>query len=238
MTRRKYCSPECFDYFIAELVSSYGTTNGKPAYSPPERKPWTDEELSLIRRELRKLTALRVLNATDAEDIVQDTLLTLVRSCPEKKDLEKGPLVWSIGVLRNKIGNYYRKGRLRARREEREAKLQQGLFKTVSMVSPEVELMQGELRNLVDDAIERLPPAQKKAMKMLIAGLKPGEIAANMSSERYQTVINHLHRGRKKLAQELIRHGFGGMHEMKRVRSVKKRTRDENEESESSSQAV
>ncbi|MCL2878027.1 MAG: RNA polymerase sigma factor [Acidobacteria bacterium] len=232
MIRRKHCSPEHFDSFVAELVSSYETTNDAPL-SIPERRPWTDEELSRIRRELRKLTALRVLNAPDAEDIVQDTLLTLIHSRPEK-ELEKGPLVWSIGILRNKIGNYYRKGRYRARCEEREAKLQQGLFQTVSTVSPEGELMRGELRNVIAAAVERLPHAQKKAIKMLIAGLKPGEIAAKMSPERYQTVINHLHRGRKKLAQELTRHGFGGMHEMKRSRGIKKQTQDESEETESS----
>jgi RNA polymerase sigma factor (sigma-70 family) len=224
MARPEYFSPEYFDSFIAEHVSSYKTTTDAPP-SLPERKPWTDEELSHIRRELRKLTALRVLNATDAEDIVQDTLLTLIHSCPEK-DLEKGPLAWSAGILRNKIGNYYRRGRYRASCDEREAKLQQGLFQTVSTVSPEGELMRGELKNVIAGAVERLPQAQKTAMKMLIAGLKPGEIAEKMSPERYQTVINHLHRGRKKLAQELTRHGFGEMHEMKRGRGAKKRPRN------------
>jgi len=236
MAFRKYRSSKRFDSFVAELVSSYETAEGAPA-SLPERQPWSDEEISRIRRELRKLTAIRVLNAPDAEDIVQDTLLTLIHSCPEK-DLEKGPLVWSIGVLRNKIGNYYRKGRYRANCEEREAKLHQGLFQTVSTVSPEGELIRGELRHVIAGAVESLPQAQKTAIKMLIAGLKPGEIAAKMSPEPYQTVINHLHRGRKKLAQELIRHGFGGMHEMKRSRGEKKRTQDGSEETEPSSQAM
>ena len=237
MTHPAYLLPESFNSFFAEHVSAYGTTNGASPQNLPERQPWTDEELSKIRRELRKITALRILNATDVEDIVQDTLLTLIRSCPEK-DLEKGPLVWSLGVLRNKIGNYYRRGRYRAMCEEREAKLQQGLFQTVDMVSPERELMRGELHSVVTDAVERLPHAQKAAMKMLIAGLKPGEIATEMSHERYQTVINHLHRGRKKLAQELTRYGFGGMHEMRRGQGMKKRTRNKNGANELSSQAM
>jgi len=229
MTRPEYSLPENFDSFFAEHVSAYETTNGSSPQNPPERQLWTDEELSKIRCELRKITALRILNATDVEDIVQDTLMTLIRSCPEK-DLEKGPLVWSIGVLRNKIGNYYRRNRYRAMCEEREAKLQHGLFQTVDMVSPERELMRGELHSVVADAVERLPRAQKAAMKMLIAGLKPGEIATKMPHERYQTVINYLHRGRKKLAQELTRYGFGGMHEMKRSQGLKKRTQDKNNE--------
>ena len=225
MTRHGYLSFERFDSFLAEQVSSYEKTDDASPLKADEYRIWTNEELSRIRCELYKLTALRVMNATDAEDIVQDTLLTLINSCPHN-ELEKGPLVWSIGVLRNKIGNYYRKGRHRARSEEREAKSQQGLFKTVSEVSPERELMRTELGNVIADAVERLPQAQKKAMKMLIAGLSPGQIAAKMSPERYQTVINHLHRGRKKLAQELAVYGFSGLHEMKRGRGRKKAVSD------------
>jgi len=231
MPRHDYFSPESFASFVAEYVSAYETANGKQPPLSPKRPAWTDEELSRIRRELRKLTAMRVLNAADAEDIVQDTLLTLIHSCP-KECLEKEPLAWSAGVLRNKIGNYYRKGRYRANRESGEAELQHCLQSSETTVSPEKDLLHGELRNVVAAAVERLPIAQKTAMKMLIAGLKPGEIAEKMSPERYQTVINHLHRGRKKLAQELIRHGVGAMHEMKRSQGGKKRTRNQNEEEE------
>ena len=225
--------PERFDSFIAEHVSDYKTTDGVPARKPPEYRPWTNEELSRIRRELRRLATLRVQNAADAEDIVQDTLVTLINSCPWEC-LEKGPLAWSMGILRNKIGNYYRKGRFRAKYEAGETELQQNMFKIKTTLSPEKDLLHGELRHVIAGAIERLPGAQKTAMKMLIAGLSPGEIAVKMSPERYQAVINHLHRGRKKLAQELMQHGFGGLHEMKRGCGAKKRTQDKDGITESS----
>ena len=140
--------------------------------------------------------------------------------------------------MRNKIGNYYRRCRYRASCEENVEKLRQDTFKTMDAVSPEGMLMRGELRNVIAGAIERLPHAQKTAMKLLIAGLKPGEIAEKMSHERYQTVINHLYRGRKKLAQELTQYGFDGMHEMKRCRGAKKRAPNENAANESSVQAM
>ena len=231
MIHSAYFLTEHFNSFIAEHASAY-TTAGVPQ-SPSEYHQWTNEELSRIRRELRKLAAFRVLNAADAEDIVQDTLLTLIHSCPGEC-LEKGPLVWSMGVLRNKIGNYYRKGRYRAKREAGETEAREGMFQIKTTVSPEKELLHGELESVVADAVERLPGAQRTAIKMLIAGLKPGEIATKMSPERYQAVINHLHRGRKKIAQELARYGFGGMHEMKRSRSTKKQTQGKNGETESS----
>ncbi|MDR0311907.1 MAG: sigma-70 family RNA polymerase sigma factor [Acidobacteriota bacterium] len=220
-TRPEPSSSEGFDSSVSEYISACEAPNGAWQHFPQECRRWNDEELSRIRCELRKLAAVRVLNVTDAEDIVQDTLLTLIRNCP-KNELEKGPLVWSIGVLRNKIGNYYRKGRCRAKHEADGTELRQGLFQIRSAVSPDGDLLNGELRNVIAGTIESLPRPQKTAMKMLIAGLSPGEIAEKMRPERYQTVINHLHRGRKKLAQELTRCGFGGMRAMKRERREKK----------------
>jgi len=226
MSRPEYFSPEYIDSLIAEQVSSYTTTDSPPSLNPPERHSWNNEDISRIRRELRKLSAIRVLNAADAEDIVQDTLLTLI-NCSPKECLEKGPLPWSIGILRNKIGNYYRRSRYRAKRETGEAESRQELFQIETTISPDRELLSEELQNVIVDTIERMPYARKTAMKMLIAGLKPGEIAERMSPERYQTVINHLYQGRKMLAQELSRYGFNGMHEMKRGRGVKRQARDE-----------
>jgi len=232
MPRPRYFSNESLDSFVAEFAYAYEKAPGAP-----ERRTWTNEELSRIRRELRNITAIRVPNSADVEDIVQDTLLTLIHNCP-RECLEKGPLVWSIGVLRNKIGNYYRKGRCRAKCEINEAEPRQDLSQFKTAVSPESDLLHGELRNIIADTVERLPSAQKTAMKMLIAGLKPGEIAAKMSPERYQAVINHLYRGRKKLAQELTMHGFGGMHEMRRARGAKGRMLDKNEETDMQQQAI
>jgi hypothetical protein len=60
-------------------------------------------------------------------------------------------------------------------------------------------------------------------MELLLAGLEPGEIVRHLHPERYQNVINRLHRGRKKLAKELAKYGYGphagkGMRTMKRCR--------------------
>ena len=226
MSRPEYFSHEYINSIISEQVSSYTTTDVPTSRNPLERQRWKNEDISRIRRELRKLSSLRVLNAADAEDIVQDTLLTLI-NCSPKESLEKGPLPWSIGILRNKIGNYYRRSRYRAKRETGEAEAHQELFQLETTVSPDSELLSEELQNVIVDTIERMPYARKTAMKMLIAGLKPGEIAERMLPERYQTVINHLYQGRKMLAQELNRYGFNGMHEMKRGRGAKKQARNE-----------
>jgi len=171
--------------------------------------PWTEEELNCIRLVLRKLTALRVENPHDAEDLVQETLLTMVRRAPDI-DIEKGLLIWSLGILRRKIGNYYR--RVRRLNELME-------FRTISwdkcrypdvIPSPESSLHFRELYDVVEEALFQLPPLERQAMDLYLTGMQTREIAAMLSPERYQNVANRLYRGRRKLAKELARQGFRG----------------------------
>ena len=59
------------------------------------------------------------------------------------------------------------------------------------------------------------------AMPVLIAGFGIREIVERLHPARYQNVINRLHRGRKRLAKELAKYGYGpeaaaGMRKLKR----------------------
>ena len=171
--------------------------------------PWTEEELIHIRLVLRKLTALRVGNPHDAEDLVQETLLTMVRKAPEI-DIEKGLLIWSLGILRRKIGNYYR--RVRRLNELMEARtISWDKCRCPSVIpSPESSLHLRELHAAVEEVLSRLPPLERQAIDFYLMGMQTREIAAMLSPERYQNVVNRLHRGRKKLANELARQGYNG----------------------------
>ncbi len=174
----------------------------------PEQSEWTDDEISAIRRVLFKLTALRILNPTDAEDLVQDTLLTMITKCPGS-ELEKGLLVWSMGILRKKVGNYYRKTRRFAYFSDQDS-IDQKLIGELSVnISPEAEMFHEELQGLIKEAIAQLPSDQRQPIELLIAGLNSGEIVKKLHPERYQNVINRIHRGRKKLAKELAKYGYG-----------------------------
>jgi RNA polymerase sigma factor (sigma-70 family) len=180
-----------------------------------------DEEIAAIRSVLQRLTTVRIINPTDAEDLVQETLLTLLTRYPE--ELEKGLLVWSLGILRKKVGNYYRKVQRFTYFSEQETSMQQTSRKFITETSPESGLFHDELQRLVNQVLAQFPAAQRKAIELLIAGFNSGEIAEQLIPERYQNVINHIHRGRKKLAKELAKYGYGpnakdGMHGMKRCR--------------------
>ncbi|MDM7997696.1 MAG: sigma-70 family RNA polymerase sigma factor [Acidobacteriota bacterium] len=186
------------------LPASY-ISESSPLEEPPfkpESTGWTDDEIASIRAVLEKMTAIRIFNATDAEDLVQETLLTMVSKPPEAV-LEKGPLVWSLGILRRKVGNYYRKTQRYTPLNEQDAEIQQLL----RSVSPEAKLLLEEMERIVEGVLSRLPQSQRRALDLMLAGFTSGEIARLLQPERYQNVINSLYRGRKKIVRELARHG-------------------------------
>jgi RNA polymerase sigma factor (sigma-70 family) len=210
-------------YLLLEYSSSY--VSDSSSLEPSEWKPgsdeWTDDEIRAIRVVLKKLTANRIMNAGDVEDLVQETLLTLISKQP-RTELSKGPLVWSLGILRKKVGNYYRKTQRYAPLYENKTIEQQ----ETSVISPEGRFLHEELKGLVDEALSQIPPFQREALKLVIAGLSAREITEELHPVRYQNVINRIHRGRKKLAEALAKYGYGpdameGMRKMKPGRGQK-----------------
>ena len=188
---------------------------------------WTEDEIAAIRTVLQRLTAVRIMNPNDAEDLVQDTLLTMIMKHPGKK-LQKGNLVWGMGILRKKVGNYYRRAQRNASLGAKEAYNGQWIQKSPGSCSPETNVFHEELQNIINQTLPQLPSSQRKAMELLLTGLEPGEIVRRLYPERYQNVINRLHRGRKRLAKELAKYGYGpharqGMRRMKRCRAEKRR---------------
>lgn len=168
---------------------------------------WTDEELAQVRLVLRKLTALRVENPEDAEDLVQETLLTMVRKAPEI-DLEKGLLIWAMGILRKKVGNYYRRTQRSVPLDDQSIIVCDSRQFGRAVPSPEASLLHAELCARIDAILEDLPAPEREAVDLYLAGSQTGEIASLLYPERYQNILNRLHRGRKKLAKELTRHGY------------------------------
>jgi RNA polymerase sigma factor (sigma-70 family) len=186
---------------------------------------WTDDEIASIRVVLQKLTSIRILNSNDAEDLVQDTLLTMFTKYPER-GLEKGLLIWGMGILRKKVGNYYRKTQRYASLSEQEICTGQRIQESLIATSPELKVFHEELQGIVNETLGLLPPSQRQAMELLLEGLNSREIVRQLYPERYQNVINRLYRGRQKLAKELAKYGYGpnaiaGMRRLRRCRIKK-----------------
>lgn len=174
----------------------------------PKLQDWTDCELINIRRVLRRVASLRVESPEDAEDLVQETLLTMTLRRAEI-DIRKGLLIWGMGILRNKLGNYYR----RARRHDPFMESQVGATKKQSAVIPTQEsaLHYSELRALIDEIISKFEPHEQQVLQYFISGIPTHEIVQRLRPEKYQNIVNWLYRGRKKLARELSKYGYQGL---------------------------
>ncbi|MBN2321671.1 MAG: RNA polymerase sigma factor [Acidobacteria bacterium] len=193
--------PECKFLFIAERPSS-------EEYRSRPRLRWGEDEIAAIRKALQKITRHRISDVNDAEDIVQDTLLTMISRNPGE-ELKKGLLVWCQGILRNKVGNYYRKAGRHAILKEKHSGIEQLQLQPRAVATPEISASHKELRLIIEEKLAELPPEIRRVMELLVSGLNAGEIARLLSPEPYQNVMNRLYRGRKKLARELIKCGFG-----------------------------
>ncbi len=216
-------NPACFQPEYCCVISENSPLADYAA--APEQNELTEEKISAIRTVLHKLSTIRVLNPPDAEDLVQDTLLTMLTKQPGS-DLEKGLLIWSMGILRKKVGNYYRKAHRFTCFSEQESGTQRSIREFTSTASPEARFFQEELQDIINRTLAHLPSPQRQAVELLLAGLDSGEIVRQFQPERYQNVINYIFRGRQKLAKELAKYGYGpnakvGMRAMKRCKFKK-----------------
>ena len=198
----RFAYNRAYDYGVLPLRE---TAPDVPDESQPKLFPWSDQQLAQIRVVLRRLTALRIQNADDVEDIVQETMLTMMTKGPQC-DLKKGLLVWSMGILRKKIGNYYRKAH-RASQNEQSIPID-SVGHAPTPQSPEAMVRYAELRSLIEQILTGLSPHEQQAMNMLLAGMAPSRIVERLHPERYQNVINRLYRGRQKIQRELSKLGY------------------------------
>ena len=160
-----------------------------------------------MRVVLRKLTALRIQNEQDAEDLVQETFLTMTVKYPTG-NLEKGLLVWSMGILRKKVGNYYRKVQRFEPLDRHSFRIAGGRRGDRTLYSPESRLRHRELRSLVERVVGRFPPRERQVLELCMAGLATHEIVQRLQPESYQNIINWIYRGRRRLARELAKYGY------------------------------
>lgn len=172
----------------------------------PSLNDWSDDELKKIRCVLQKITALRVCNPDDAEDLVQETLLTMTEKCPEV-EIRKGLLIWGMGILRYKIGNYY--GQVRRYEEAGgEVRIRNCRSRADPSPTPEALLRYAELSRLIDAFLKTLSAGERNALVLFLRGYTTSEIVRALRPEHYQNVVNRLFRGRRKIARELERRGY------------------------------
>ncbi len=148
-----------------------------------------------------RIASKYVNNSADVQDVVQDTLKTII----EKQHLvenQNGFMAWCHGILRNKIGNYYKK---RARHEDRAVDADTA-FSTLQLTCPdpsEVYTAEEQYQRLVC-AMRRLDDDYRKVIWLLYLGYDKDEMLKQLSLSDSRQLKNKIFRSRKKLRQLLF----------------------------------
>lgn len=141
---------------------------------------------------------MRLPTVQDAEDIVSETFLTMVKKLPEFEPAHSGAFgAWVFRIARSKIADFYRANGNRRTVEE------DGTILAARAGGMDVlaEVQRGELRVSLLDSIRELQPRQQEVMLLrYFGGLRNKEIAEVLAIEE-RTVSAHLSRGLKNLQE-------------------------------------
>ena len=170
----------------------------------------------LVQRYIRRALAVAwEFSGTreDAEDIVQEAFLRTVRAL-ERYDPARPFSAWFFTIVRNTARNAAASRQLHVMRFAtplgRVAELR-AQDAGASAASADGELMRGELRERMEQAMEALPPMQRSCFRLSEAeGFTRAEVA-DMLGISEATVRVHVHRARKalRLALEPLRNDIG-----------------------------
>lgn len=151
--------------------------------------------------QLRRLARRLGVQAEDAEDLVQETLVAAIQGA-DRYDAARPLLPWLKGILTFRAAKLARDG-LRRRRLWNDAA--DAAPVPVSAEQPEAAVRGRELDASVRDAIDDLPEEYRAPLRQyLFAGRSPVEIAHGLGLQR-ATVRVQLHRGLRRLREALVR---------------------------------
>lgn len=158
-------------------------------------------ELDLLYRVGRSITG----NGTDAEDLVQDTMLRAYRSI-ERFD-GRYPRAWLMTIMRNAQIN-----RVRRKRPElmRDPDVTMAITADTSEGGHEVEdsVMFNELDERIETSLNDLTPKFRTVIELVDMNGLAYQEAADVLGIPVGTVMSRLHRGRRKVRADLEKSGM------------------------------
>ncbi len=176
-----------------------------------------DDLIKLHTRRLRAFVNRRVSNREDAEDIVQDTLLQLLRSLRILENPIGQVTSWLYTVAHNLIVNHDKKKReaelppLQADADDDSFMGDLSEIMASDDDGPEMQLLRSMVWKELHKAMAELPAEQRQAIELTeVKGLSTAEAAARMqvsqgtflSRKRYATL--HIRKRLHTLYQELV----------------------------------
>lgn len=176
-----------------------------------------DELITLHTRWLRSFVSKRVRNREDAEDIVQDTLLQLLRSLSILENPIGQVTSWLYTVAHNLIVNHEKKMHETVMPTLASGDEDDSFLGDLSEImaseneGPEMQLLRSMIWQELNKALAELPPEQRQAIELSeVEGLSSAEAAQRMQVSlgtflsRKHYAILHIRKRLYSLYQELI----------------------------------
>ncbi len=149
---------------------------------------------------LLRVAATYTTSRSDAEDLVQDTLLRAFRAIHDFDG--EHARAWLLTIMRNASINRARRGRPAASLEEPEAVVER------TSSDPAVLAERTEFDDAVQRAAADLPAKFRDVVELIdLGGLSYAE-AAVVLGVPVGTVMSRLHRGRRRMKQDLVARGL------------------------------
>jgi RNA polymerase sigma-70 factor (ECF subfamily) len=176
--------------------------SGQPALSPDERRAGFEEE-ALVHLDALYRVALRLTgNASDAEDLVQETMLRAYRSW-ERYTRGTNAKGWLLTILRHLFINEYRRKSRHPETVDVDTIEAFALFQEVQEADPQGAFFDRIVDEEVQRAVDQLPDAFREAVTLSdVEGLSYEEVAKVLDVP-VGTVKSRLYRGRRLLQAKL-----------------------------------
>ena len=157
-------------------------------------------ELEVLYRVARSITG----NPTDAEDLVQDTMLRAYKAILRFDG--RHPRAWLLTIMRNAQINRVRRKRPELLRDQ-DATYEQLANEDSGVQSPEAAVADAGFDGAVESALRSLPEKFRAVIDLVdVQGLSYNE-AALVIDVPTGTIMSRLHRARTKIRTELERSG-------------------------------
>lgn len=153
--------------------------------------------------ELVRFGRIRIGNAADAEDLVQDAFLSVRRAYPDKGAGELRPLLFT--TLRNLTLDYLKSGYVKHRRSAAEIGTLNDVLACPRSATPETQVIDTELLAIAETAIAALKPRQREVLHLSrFERLTHDQIARRLSVSP-RTVRNDIAEALARIAKSLAR---------------------------------
>ncbi|NSL85831.1 RNA polymerase sigma-70 factor [Chitinophaga solisilvae] len=171
------------------------TGNGEPTWQ--HSRPYFDEIYELYWKELYETACRRLSAAEDAEDILQEVFLSLLKN-PSVIENEGSIRAYLHKALKGRIIDFYRKSLLKEA-FERNTTFTAPRYST----HPDVHLMHKELESLLEKEISSMPERMQTVFLMSRKRMLSNEEIAHELSISHQTVRNQISAAIKRIRKAL-----------------------------------